>query len=129
MLESEDGNQDKSEVRVVVGLVHHVPLLKRSVQYAKGNMSSEGQPVLPLRSGYNSSKRICQHPSHIRSLDMDNSTIIQLTTLWFVILVFIQTGSGGSGPLLTAIGVLAIFLAYIIPVTILVLLGIRLFGE
>lgn len=60
---------------------------------------------------------------------MDDSTIIQLTTLWFVILVFIQTGSGGSGPLLTAIGVLAIFLAYIIPVTILVFLGVRLLGE
>ncbi|MFB6197600.1 MAG: hypothetical protein ABEI52_04935 [Halobacteriaceae archaeon] len=60
---------------------------------------------------------------------MDDSTIIQLTTLWFVILVFIQTGSGGSGPLLTAIGVLAIFLAYILPVTILVFLGVRLLGE
>lgn len=60
---------------------------------------------------------------------MDDPTIIQLTTLWFVILVFIQTGSGGSGPLLTAIGVLAIFLAYILPVTILVFLGVRLLGE
>ncbi len=60
---------------------------------------------------------------------MDDSTIIQLTTLWFVILVFIQTGSGGSGPLLTTIGVLAIFLAYLLPVTILVFLGVRLLGE
>lgn len=60
---------------------------------------------------------------------MDDPTIIQLTTLWFVILVFIQTGSGGSGPILTAIGVLAIFLAYILPVTILVFLGVRLLGE
>jgi lipopolysaccharide export LptBFGC system permease protein LptF len=60
---------------------------------------------------------------------MDDSNIIQLTILWFVILVFIQTRSGGSGPLLTAIGVLAIFLAYIIPVAILGLLGIRLLGE
>lgn len=60
---------------------------------------------------------------------MDDSTLIQLTTLWFVILVFIQTGSGGSGPLLTAIGILAIFLAYIIPVIIFGLLAIRLLGE
>jgi hypothetical protein len=62
-------------------------------------------------------------------LAMDDSAIIQLTTLWFVILVFIQTGSGGSGPLLTAIGILAILLSYIIPVTILGLLAIRLLGE
>jgi len=60
---------------------------------------------------------------------MDDSTLIQLATLWFVILVFIQTGSGGSGPLLTAIGILAIFLAYIIPVIIFGLLAIRLLGE
>ena len=60
---------------------------------------------------------------------MDNSTIIQLTTLWFVILIFIQTGSGGSGALLNAIGILAILLAYIIPVTILGLLAIRLLEE
>ena len=57
---------------------------------------------------------------------MDNSTIIQLTTLWFVILIFIQTGSGGSGALINAIGILSILLAYIIPVTILGLLAIRL---
>ena len=60
---------------------------------------------------------------------MDNSTIIQLTTLWFVILIFIQTGSGGSGALLNAIGILSILLAYIIPVTILGLLAIRLLEE
>ena len=57
---------------------------------------------------------------------MDNSTIIQLTTLWFVILRFIQTESGGSGALLNAICILSILLAYIIPVTILSLLAIRL---
>jgi hypothetical protein len=60
---------------------------------------------------------------------MDNSTIIQLTTLWFVILIFIQTGSGVSGALLNAIGILSILLAYIIPVTILGLLAIRLLEE
>jgi hypothetical protein len=60
---------------------------------------------------------------------MDNSTIIQLTTLWFVILIFIQTGSSGSGALLNAIGILSILLAYIIPVTILGLLAIRLLEE
>ncbi|AXG10554.1 hypothetical protein DU484_12255 [Haloplanus rubicundus] len=60
---------------------------------------------------------------------MNNSTIIQLTTLWFVILIFIQTGSGGSGALLNAIGILSILLAYIIPVTILGLLAIRLLEE
>ena len=60
---------------------------------------------------------------------MDNSTIIQLTTLWFVILIVIQTGSGGSGALINAIGILSILLAYIIPVTILGLLAIRLLEE
>ena len=60
---------------------------------------------------------------------MDDANVIQLTTLWFVILIFIQTGSGGAGPLVTAIGILAILLAYIIPLTIIGLLVLRLLGE
>lgn len=50
---------------------------------------------------------------------MNDSRLIQLTTLWFVILIFIQTGSDAANGLLTAIGILAIFLAYIIPFVIL----------
>lgn len=57
--------------------------------------------------------------------EMDDTAIIQLTTLWFVILIFIQTGSGGSGPLITGIGVFAILLAYIIPIMIVALLIVR----
>jgi hypothetical protein len=60
---------------------------------------------------------------------MDDTNLIQLTTLWFVILIFIQTGSDSASGLVQAIGILAIFLAYIIPVTILGLLVVRLIPE
>ena len=65
----------------------------------------------------------------MQMFSMNDSILIQLTTLWFVILIFIQTGSGGAGSLITAVGILAILLAYIIPVSILGLLVRRLFGE
>ena len=60
---------------------------------------------------------------------MDDSQVIQLLTLWFVVLIYIQTGSGGSGPVITAIGVFAILLAYVIPLTILALLIVQTIKE
>lgn len=60
---------------------------------------------------------------------MSDSRLIQLTTLWFVVLIFIQTGSGDANGLITAIGILAIFLAYIIPLVILGLLILRIVGK
>ncbi|SFS91376.1 hypothetical protein SAMN04488556_3311 [Halostagnicola kamekurae] len=40
--------------------------------------------------------------------------------LWFVVLVFLQTGIGGSNPVIMASGFLAIVLLYAIPLTLVV---------
>ncbi|QGN07767.1 hypothetical protein Hrd1104_10970 [Halorhabdus sp. CBA1104] len=51
---------------------------------------------------------------------MSEPNFVQLTTLWFVILVFIQTNPGNAdGALITAVGILAILLMYFLPVLIL----------
>lgn len=60
---------------------------------------------------------------------MNDSIIIHLTTLWFVVLIFIQTGSEATNGLITAIGPLAILLALVVPFVILLLLLSLLFGE
>lgn len=57
---------------------------------------------------------------------MDDSRIIQLATLWFVVLIYIQTGSGGGGAVNMAIGTIAIFLVYIIPLTLVIFLILQL---
>lgn len=49
---------------------------------------------------------------------MNSNPIIQLVTLWFVILIFLQTGTGGGGTFNMAIGTIAILLTYIIPLTL-----------
>jgi len=49
---------------------------------------------------------------------MDDTRIIQLATLWFVVLIYIQTGSGGGGAVNMAIRFIAILLAYILPITL-----------
>lgn len=46
---------------------------------------------------------------------MDRSEIVQFVTLWFVAVVFLQTSSGPSGPLMTLIGFLALILLWGIP--------------
>ncbi len=51
---------------------------------------------------------------------------IQLAILWFVVLIFIQTSQGNSGPLVSGIELLALILAYIIPITITISLMSRL---
>jgi len=51
---------------------------------------------------------------------MDDTPVIQLVTLWFVVLIFIQTGSGGGGALNMAIGIIAILLMYIIPLALII---------
>lgn len=50
---------------------------------------------------------------------VEDLPIIQLLTLWFVVLIFLQTGSGGGGPLVTAIGIVAVLLLYAIPAIVL----------
>jgi len=43
---------------------------------------------------------------------------VRLTILWFVVLTFVQTGSGGGGPLIRVIGFVALLLVYALPVAI-----------
>lgn len=57
---------------------------------------------------------------------MDDTRVIQLTTLWFVVLIYIQTGSGGGGAINMAIGFIAIFLMYILPLTLVIFVILQL---
>lgn len=52
---------------------------------------------------------------------MDRSELIQTLTLWFVVLIFLQTASGASNShVLDAIGIFGILLMYFLPLWILV---------
>ena len=57
---------------------------------------------------------------------MDDTRIIQLATLWFVVLIYIQTGFGGGGAVSMAIGVIANVLMYIIPLTLVIFVILQL---
>lgn len=60
---------------------------------------------------------------------MNDSIFIHLTTLWFVILIFIQTGPDTANGLMMAVGLLANLLAFAIPFVISLLLFSIFFGE
>ncbi|QWC18334.1 hypothetical protein [Halorubrum sp. 2020YC2] len=57
---------------------------------------------------------------------MADTRIIQLATLWFAVLIYIQTGSGGGGAVNLAVGVIAILLAYILPLTLVIFVTLQL---
>jgi len=57
---------------------------------------------------------------------MDDISITQLVTLWFVVLIFVQTGSGGGSSVNMIIGTVAILLMYILPLTVVILTVLRL---
>ena len=50
---------------------------------------------------------------------MDRSELVQTLTLWFVVLIFIQTAPGTSdSQVVDAIGIFAILLMYLLPALI-----------
>jgi hypothetical protein len=52
---------------------------------------------------------------------------LQTLTLWFVALIFLQTGAGGTGnPLLAGVGLVAVALAYLLPLVLLLQAGLYL---
>ena len=52
---------------------------------------------------------------------MDRSELVQILTLWFVVLIFIQTASGTSdSQVLDAIAIFAILLVFSLPLWILI---------
>ncbi len=52
---------------------------------------------------------------------MDRSELIQTLTLWFLILIFIQTAPGtANSQVIDAIGIVAILLMYLLPLWILI---------
>ncbi|RZV05272.1 hypothetical protein SAMN05192552_10934 [Natrinema hispanicum] len=57
---------------------------------------------------------------------MEDTPVIQLVTLWFVVLIYIQTGSGGSGAVNMILGAVAILLVYILPLTLIIFTVLRL---
>lgn len=57
---------------------------------------------------------------------MDDTPVIQLVTLWFVVLILIQTGSGGGSGFNMAIETIAILLMYIIPLALVIFAVLRL---
>ena len=51
---------------------------------------------------------------------MDRNELVHTLTLWFVVLIFLQTAPGTSdSQVLDAIGIIAILLMYLLPVWIL----------
>lgn len=61
---------------------------------------------------------------------MDRTELVQILTLWFVVLIFIQTASGTSdSQVLDAIGIVAILLIYLLPVWIIVELILDFIGH
>lgn len=46
---------------------------------------------------------------------MERTEAVQVLTLWFVVLIFLQTASSADNPLLTAVGIVAIVLSYVLP--------------
>ena len=57
---------------------------------------------------------------------MDDIPVIQLVTLWFVILVYIQTSSGEGGAVNMILGTVAILLVYILPLILIIFTVLRL---
>lgn len=56
-------------------------------------------------------------------MPMKQTHIIQLVTLWFVVLIFLQTGAGqAESPLNMAIEIVAILLVLIIPLALVIYL-------
>lgn len=52
---------------------------------------------------------------------MDRNELVQVLTLWFVVLIFIQTASGTSdSQVLDAIGIIAILLMWLLPAWIII---------
>ncbi len=61
---------------------------------------------------------------------MERNELVQILTLWFVILIFLQTASGTTeNQVLDAIGIVAILLMYILPLWILTELVSDLIGN
>ena len=50
---------------------------------------------------------------------MNKPEFFQAMTLWFVAIIFLQTGSGNGGPLIIAISLIAGGLMYLIPLYLL----------
>lgn len=48
-------------------------------------------------------------------MHINKSELFQALTLWFVVLIFLQTTSGGKGSINTAIGIFGILLMWAIP--------------
>jgi hypothetical protein len=60
---------------------------------------------------------------------MDESAGIQLVTLWFVLLIFLETVSEGANPLISGAAFLAMLLVFAIPFLIVLLLASQFVEE
>ena len=55
----------------------------------------------------------------MRTLSTNASELLQALTLWFVVMVFLQTASGDAGPAGAAIAVVSVVLVRVIPLYLL----------
>lgn len=61
---------------------------------------------------------------------MDTTDFVQALTLWFVVLIFLQTASADfGGPLEPVIAIVAIGLTYLIPLYLLIGAGAKLVDD
>ncbi len=57
---------------------------------------------------------------------MEDTPVIQLVTLWFVVLIYIQMDSGSSGGVNMFLGTVSILLVYTLPLTLIIFTVLRL---
>jgi hypothetical protein len=53
-------------------------------------------------------------------VSLSRSDVVQLLTLWFAVLIFLQTGTDGSNVALTVVSLFAIALMWLVPLYIVV---------
>lgn len=88
-----------------------IRLVSRGARTLRFHLSGEALRGIPPREG-------SIYMKNQESIAYGFNPAIQLLTFWFVVLVFIQTGSGGGGAANVAIGTIAILRLYGIPVTL-----------
>ena len=60
---------------------------------------------------------------------MNKSAFFQALTLWFVVMIFVQTSSGRNGPLSLVVGLISLGLLWAIPLYLLRELSVTLLGS
>ena len=67
----------------------------------------------------NASETVLKTQFRSRTSSMNKSEFVQALTLWFVVMIFMQTTSGSNGPVKMTIGIFSLILMWAIPLYLL----------